>query len=517
MGAIDKLFEAGAAIQRGLARFDGWQNILTGLGTRDYDKAMSTEFERTERLPDQKLEDIYHGNFLARMIVQDLIEEGFGPGLTFKRKSAYGEDPASPDELDDLLDALERWDVRNKFVEAAVWGRLYGRGALYPILTKGPQDRPVNLREVENAKLVDLVVLEKRDFSTFLLSDITLDPELWVLCTDDENTGTQIHHTRLIHFGGIRTSRRERVRMDWSDHTALQPVIDTLRDHGSNWRATVNRMQDASQGVLRLKGLFDMVSGTDESLANLKKRMYITNLQRSIARIMLVDADEESFEYKEVGFQGIPDVLLVSMQMIAAAAGMPMTKLFGIPPSGLGSEDKSGQRNWNKRVSVYRELVLRRPFELIVNLVAQTEGLGSGWIAEFPPVWDYSPAEEIELRDRVATADASYIREGVYLAEEVALARSKPGGWRNEIEIDLDLRQKLLDLALDKKEEEAENPPPDPFADPFGANPDPSFGASEPPEPAPGEEPPADDKAEEEPPAGDKPSVENPPDEDEDK
>jgi len=145
MGMLDKMFAKGDQAYDLLLRMDGFENLVTGLGTRARDKAISSEFLRVDRPTDQWFSDVYHGNFLARLITEAVVEEAMGTKINLKRKTSDGEEPATQEELDQLNAAIERFDAREKFVEAAVWGRLYGRGALYPVLTGGTQDTPVDL------------------------------------------------------------------------------------------------------------------------------------------------------------------------------------------------------------------------------------------------------------------------------------------------------------------------------------------------------------------------------------
>lgn len=80
--------------------------------------------------------------------------------------------------------------------------------------------------------------------------------------------------------------------------------------------------------------------------------------------------------------------------------------------------------------------------------------LKDGWRVYFPPLKQMSDLEKADVRLKTSQADASDITQGILLPQEVAVSRFRPEGYATETHIDLDLREKMLDLELKQREEE---------------------------------------------------------------
>lgn len=448
------------------ARIDSWVSTITGLGLRGRDKVVSAFFGRPHSLDDQELEDLYNGDDLAARIVDAVVEDATRQGYSVEIDvdAATDDDAAEAkrvsieveQDLEDRLGAL------SKVGDAWAWGRLYGGAAVLVITDEGfdaAQETPLDLDRLRRVE--SLVVVDRRDLIVWrAYSDPTNpkfgQPELYQLLprssygisTEVATSYALVHETRLVVFEGVRTTSRERqANQGWS-FSVLQRVYDVLRQFNVTFQAVANLTQDSSQGVFSMDGLIDMIaSGGKDDVAT---RMALVDLQRSVARSLVIDAEKEKFERTVAPMTGYPEVLQAFMLRLAAAARMPITVLMGQSPAGMNATGESDRLLWAQEVEAQRRRHLRPALTRLVELTFRSsEGPTSGdeperWLVEFRPLVHMTEAEETQIRKTQAEIDHIYVTDGVLMPEEVAVNRFPMGGFSRKTTIDNEDREAIL-------------------------------------------------------------------------
>lgn len=430
---------------------DAWQNIVTGAGT-DRDKATGQDYGWDLRLNDALVEALYHGDDMAARAVDLLPEHALvrGIDLTF---------PAAPELVQQLTDRVEDLDLLSAFQDAMIWGRLYGGAALYLGADDGgaPEEplREDRIRHFDFVRTID-----KRDLIPCAWYDDPIsprfgDPSAYRVIIMPASSGVPvvsnvvIHETRLLRFRGARTANRIRRQNYGWDHSVLQKVWATLQTFASAWQSAGNLLCDASQGVLKIKGLIDAMA--DGSTDALMSRMAVLDRTRSTLRSLVLDAENESFERVATPLSGIPDLLHLAEARIAAALEVPLTVLFGVSPAGLNATGESDIQIWHAKIQQTRARYigprLRRLLSMILLAKDGPTGgkLPEGWSIDFPSVYQQSPQEEAQTHATQATADSTYVTAGILTAEEIATSRfSGPSGYSLRTSVDVDAREALM-------------------------------------------------------------------------
>ena len=70
--------------------------------------------------------------------------------------------------------------------------------------------------------------------------------------------------------------------------------------------------------------------------AGAQARAALTARGKGINGALLMDA-EDTYDQKTASFATLPDIIDRFMQMVSAASGVPMTRLFGISAAGLNA------------------------------------------------------------------------------------------------------------------------------------------------------------------------------------
>lgn len=455
------------------SRVDSWVNALTGLGTLR-DKVTHAQIAPGVKLTDGQLEALFNDDDLAKRIINKIPREALRRGFTLNLEGASENDDA--DIGREMIDRYNKLRSTPKLREAWIWGRLYNGGAIFIGADDGQRpDQPLNEKTIRTVEFLNVL---KRPQLKMLArdGDITSptynEPTLYELKQAKDAggmphpTGTIIHASRMIMFDGTLTARTQGYNVqdgDWGD-SVLQSVHDALRQTATAWQSVAHLISDASQGVLKIENLVDLIA-TDGQEA-LRTRIQMMDLARSVCRSILVDAERESFERIATSFAGLPEMMDRMILRVAAAAEMPVTMLFGRSPAGLNATGESDIRGWYDTVSDAQTDVLKPRLERLLTVLmlakdSPTKGtLPKRWEIEFNPLWQPTEKEQAEVLKIKADTHVALVGQNIMMETESALALAP-----DFPTIDVDHRRKLLDADLEAGLRPSEIGVPDPEDD----------------------------------------------------
>ncbi len=445
-------------------RFDAWTNLVTGLNT-SRDKSTYSKFMGNDKLPDPYLDALYHDNDMASTICDTLPEEALRQGYSFTLPVDITDTTLDTDEAlaqakqqeQAVMDKLYQLGVQQKLTDALVWSEVFGASAILFGAVDGADaahlSEPLNETALQDFTHINVV---DRRYMTPLkwYSDPTLpkfgQPETYIIsqyATDSVHLSAgvmEVHETRMYVFGGVRTSLLRRQQNGGWEDSKLQRVHHVLRQFGVGWDTLENLLQDANQGVYKIKGYIDALAANDENV--ITKRMQMIDMARSIVRAVVLDAEDESFERQSFSWSGVEKPYELLMYRLSAAARFPMTVLFGRSPAGMNATGESDIRLFYDKVGSYRENKVKPALERIIELVLRAKNGPTsgdepdGWQLVFPSLWQLSPTEEATMRKTQAETDKIYVEIGTLTPDEVALSRFTPEGWSAETTIDYSSR-----------------------------------------------------------------------------
>lgn len=450
-------------------RADSFLNELTGIGTAR-DKRMGARVAATWFLLEAELEGLHTNNDVAATIVDAVVDDALREPYDLVVDG--DEDKARAAALMDAGNALE---VREKIIEAWKWGRLYGGAAILLGADDG-RDMSLPLAVAQVRAVHYLEVLTRWELSPHLYDEDPLSPEYGRVSVyrmhalHDSAQGRQrtalVHRSRLVFFEGAHAPPRVRQRNHGWSASVLQRPYEVLSDFGMSFASAAHLLQDNAQAVFKMRGLHDMITAGDKD--TMRARMELVDINRSVARMMVIDAEDEDFERKTTPLTGTPELLDRMVQRLAAAAQMPVTRLMGISPAGLNATGESDARNWHDRVQSAQTHVLRARLVRLYRLLAAAKqgpfgGRELGAVdVRFRPLWKPTARERVEMRKMTAETDAIYVDKQVVWPEEVAVGRMGPEGWESDMQVDIALRQEVLDADLRMRVTEPIEPEPDP-------------------------------------------------------
>lgn len=458
---LNKLNATGAEIR---AHADSWVNVAMGFGT-SRDKTMAGQFLPGARLQDVELASLFTYDHVAQKVVSLFPKEAFRVGYCLTGFDS--------DQLKEAGEFLAPYDISGVFTRAWIMSRCFGGGVLWPVTDDGQSlDMPLlnQPRNVTALRYFDRRFLQPYSFypsgpniglpQTYSLFGLQGQQAIIAI----------IHETRLIRFDGALTEAFLKRELNGWDLSVLQIAYDALRSDGNVWKAIETLVSDANQGVFSVSNLWAMLSG--KMGEELKVRVQMMDLTRSVARAILIDKDRESFDRKVTNFAGLADLDERSLKRVASASNYPYSLLAGEEPGGLNATGDNQIRRFYADVqseqAQYAEPRLMRLLRMLLGTQASPlrsadmTKLGVRWY----PLWSPSAKEKAEIEKLEAEADSIRIKDEVATPEEVGVSRmggEEPG----PLKINIEARQRILDL--DEKQSKAgldpyHTPEPDPNA-----------------------------------------------------
>lgn len=454
-------------IHRAVERFDNWQNMLTGLGT-DRDKRMATTFAGGSRLADEYCDRLYHDDDMASRICDTMPEEalrlGFRVTVPVDRgvMESGAEDLVAQAKEVEAAIAMSHAELctAQKVADALVWANVFGGSALLLGVTDGTPVGNLNepLRENSITGVSHLNVIDRRYMTPLRWYDDPTQPKFGTPATymispygavasaSDMSKGgvLEVHETRMVVFGGVRTSLLRRQENGGWEDGLLQRVHTVLRQFGVGWDTLEHLMTDATQGVYKIHGLIEAIAAKDPE--TITKRMQMIDMARSVIRAVVLDAEMETFERQNFAWSGIKEPYELLMYRLAAAARIPATVLFGRSPAGMNATGDSDFQALYDQVRSYQDRKVTPALDYITRvLLLSKDGPTGGvepenWTLTYPSLYQTTPKEQAEIRKIQAEADHIYITDGVVTADEIALSRFTADGWQPETTIDLSAR-----------------------------------------------------------------------------
>lgn len=392
---------------------DGLENFVAGLGTQS-DKRSYTGWGVVLPLNRVQLEAMYRTSWLAKRIVNLPADDMCGAWRTF----AFGDADDNP-QLEALEQAEKQYAVQSKFCSATRWGRLYG-GCIMILGTADvvqPEDmmKPLDVEKIKKGDLKYIHVLDRWRCSPS--GEVVTDmdsaafgmPVSYIIA----ESSVEIHHSRVIRFGGEELPYFEWLRNARWDDSVLQHTLDSLKNYDSVSASIATMMFEANVDVIKSENITELLASNDGE-KKLRRRFSAAAVMKSFNRTFLLDK-EEDYEKKQNSFTNLKEIWNQFAVDVCGACDIPMTRLFGQSPGGLDSTGDGDLQNYYKMVDSKREATLRPQLEYFDEIFVRST-LGSipdDYDSEFASLWETSEKDQAVIGYQNAQRDQIYLTTGV--------------------------------------------------------------------------------------------------------
>ena len=400
---------------RGLALGDNLRNLVTGMGGHK-DKGAHGRFEH-HWLDGAQLEAMYVNDWVAAAAVDAIADD-----MTREWRTWHG----AKQTVAAMVRAEKDLGVRAKVSKALKQSRTFGGAGI--LIGDGSPDpaRELVLDRIPKGGIKYLHSLSRwelvsgplcRDPSNAYFGE----PEYYTLATPTAEAGVPIHPSRVVRLVGVEHLEASR-QVDCWGYSVLQRVYDSVRNAASSAQGLAALVQEAKIDVVKIEGLTE--KSVDLGWRNaMLARLGLANQGKSISGMLLLDTLEE-YTQKQVSLAELPAVLMVFLEICAGAAGMPLTRLLGKSPGGLGSNGAGEIRHYYDTCSSKQETDLRPPLARLDRVLKrhaighEPANLDYRWV----PLWQMTDAEKAAIS--LQKAQAVQVLLATNLIPFMALAKS---------------------------------------------------------------------------------------------
>ena len=409
----------------------GIRNNLTGLGTAR-DKAASISIEPTVGLTAQECSTLRRDSGLINTIIECYPTDAGKTWATL----ALAEQSTSFDadalwQYINLTDRLESKNfnpsisndcrsLKDYFVKASTLSRLYGDSYLLLGIADGQtQDLPVNFESIESfvgVKLIGKVSIENNLYK--------IGETFW-------------HPDRVIRFCGSPLYD-ENGDLTPSSDSVLQQIFTAY----SRWEmgnvSGASMLADYNFLLIGIKGLglklqSDVSTGGSIGYQSLLSRLLSVDMNRSVARSVAHDLDNEKVEMVNRTWAGAKDIMDGLERAFTAATNIPSWRMFNEQTGGGLSNTITtahlAKADWNDRVNSYKEKNWRSPLEYLLKIGmlskdSPTKGQQVDAAVVFPVCSFTSEIEQIQIEKSAADRSKVLIDAGIISPAEARLSYS---------------------------------------------------------------------------------------------
>lgn len=429
--------------------FDGWKNILSGLGVKGKDKRTGAVITASI-LSKEDVSELYDGDDIAKKVIDILPYDGMRKGYEIT-----GIDAA---EASNIYKDLKRLGFDKKIETAWKWARLYGGAAILISVSDGKNiNEPLDENNIQQINaLTVLTRYEMEAVQESITKDITSAnfglPERYSLTGKrvENDLSKEIHYTRLIRFEGSELSIDGFIKNGYWHDSVLSRLYNALRNFNLSNDSLPNIVQEFSIGILRLKDIADLLaSGENDKVMN---RLLAFDMQKSVLRTCIIDQEDE-YARNTISAAGIDQLMKEISNRLVSATGLPHTIILGDSPTGgMSGKGESENRDYYDAVASNQESFIREPIERMIKLSmlakkGPTNGKEiDGWSIYFRPLWQMDDKEVVEIRKIQAETDQIYMQNGVVDPSEVTSSRFGNGEYSIETTLDDAIRDRQKQL-----------------------------------------------------------------------
>ena len=472
---------------------DSLQNVLTGMGLSGLDKTTGSSFVDIN-LSEREMEDAYASDWLVGKVC-DL------PPFDMTREWRTFDGDMDPKKLDEIVKFEKELQLSQKFKEALTWARIYGGAGIIINVDDGNEPwEPLELDNIKQGSLKHLIVADRQFLHMGEINNDPLSPNYGYPNTYRlAPTSVQIHYSRVIRFEGVPLPLQSRRRNKMWGKSLIERLYTSLVNAGDVQQNVGTLIHEATVDVIKVPDLMLMIANPDTE-AELIKRFGIAKMQKSVNRMLLLDANEE-YETHQQAFTGLTDMMEKFLSIVAGAADIPITRLLGQSPAGLNSTGESDIRNYYDHLAAKQNNELSPKLGYLDKIIyrnlfgsePEPDELSFTWNS----LWQMSNKEQAELESFRATRDVAYLDSGV-ITEDIAARDLMEKGTYSGVDAEYvkEMEEFVNQEGLEEEEEEdlegeegdLEEDPEAPEGDPEG-NPDPDIEKDPDPEGDPEKDP----------------------------
>lgn len=454
---------------------DGFDNFVSKLGLNNENALSAGQYvfnliTRNRIL----LEAAYRGSWIVGAIVDSVAEDMTRSGIIVTTNKG-------DKNINDFKSGVSRLKIGQSLASTVKWSRLYG-GSIAVMQIKGQDLKsPINLDTIAKGQFQGLVVYDRWQLNPVLTDLIDAGPDMGLpayydIVNDPRelqpsfSTATgqlRVHHSRIIRLTGIDLPYFQAItEMMWGESN-LERLWDRLIAFDNATMSSANLIDRASLRTVSVDGLREIIAAGGEAQAGLLAQFDMMRLLQVNEGLTLLDKNDV-FQSTSYSFAGLSDMMIQFGQQLSGAAGIPLIRLFGQSPAGLGSDGEEDVRMYYDNINAQQESKLRNGWEMIIKVMWRSlfgEACPDDMQFTFTPLWQMSATDKANNAKTTAeTIIGAYEATLVNKSTAMKELRQTSG--------DTGIFSNITDEDIKEAEELDEDPPVPPIEPNNAADPD---------------------------------------------
>ncbi len=425
--------------KRALVSNDGFENLLTGMGTRR-DALSYNNFVRGRSITQnfELVSSLYSQNWLASAVIDVPIND-----MTRNWITLLDEDEERIDVIDKEMDRL---DVKHKINQALKWASAFGGSVIIMLVDDGRAlDMPLTKKAVRENGVKNLIVLDRWKVTTSqsnqdLLSTNFGLPDYYMV----SRSGQRIHHSRVLRFDGDIKSIEEFERQGYWGNSSFEKMWGPISESQSVSMQIANMTKESNIDVYKIDGLNEMVAmGVDGEVAA-KKRLSVAHEMKSYINGIALDKNDD-YEKKSNTFSGLADIDDKFLLKVSGASQIPLSKLLGKTDAGLNGNGEGDLKNYYDNISGRQEVEIKNQLKTLIDIIYMSKFNEDKTVSfEFNPLWQMSQEQQATISLNRANRDAIYVEHGIVSVDTIQKQLSADQTY-GSIDEDISITEELFD------------------------------------------------------------------------
>jgi len=369
------------------------------------------------------LEWIHRGSWLGGIAVDTVADDMTRAGIEYITEIP----PDQSEILDRTMTSLNTWFTINDVIR---WGRLYG-GAIGVVMIDGQDFRtPLRLDTVGRGQYKGLMVLDRwmvepslEDLVTDLGPHLGLPKYYRVTQAAPALRGVAVHHSRVaIRHVGIDLPYQQSLTENMWGISVIERMYDRMIAFDSASTGAAQLVHKSYIRTMSVDGLRDVIAAGGKPLDGMTAYVDMMRRFQGIEGITMIDMKDKFEAQSHSSFSGLSDALTQLGQQLSGALQIPLVRLFGQSPGGLGSNGESEMRQYYDHIKQQQMKTLHQGVTLIYKLGARSAGipLPPNFSIGFKSLWELSDNDKVNLAKTVVDTVSSAHEQGL-VSQKVAL------------------------------------------------------------------------------------------------
>lgn len=366
---------------------------------------------------------VIHGPL--RTVVDLPCYDAFRGGIKIKT------DEVSPEDLENLHRMMKKMRIERKITDALRWARLYGgAGLIINTIDKNNNawNTPFDIESIDENSKVDIIVADRWQLGW---QGIPLAPNSKYIYNPGSDAAENniltavLHQSRVARVLGEEAPSLVRGRTQGWSMSVIECILREMNLYFKENNAIFEYIDEFKIDVYKFEGLnAGFLSGKATAATTL--RIQIANWMKSFMGAMVMDAKDD-YVQKQLSVSGLAELMKQIQIGIAAAARMPVSKIFGLSATGF-SDGESDLEVYNSIVGHVRGFGDDALEKIMPVVMMKCWGfVPDAWYVEWPALREMSAEQEQIVKNAKHTRNMELYDRGLYTPQETMEAEKQDG------------------------------------------------------------------------------------------